>query len=249
LTQVKKNYEKELREKNNKVQFGEINEFLSQPIRPSLEIESEIIKVESELDSLSIPNNLNKEQLPSNIPIMIETFKEIYAILRKNDKKIKISGNEKEIEEFFEHFRIFENFIKDIEYITNNFLKEIHLRVQFNLVTNQMNTAFLIKTNFTRNNKIDANFKNLTTPEKIFFIISFYVSLKILLNSKNIVFSNLFILPTYNKGGSIYRTIRKIIPLFESDENLSDVNIILLMSNLKLNKDIENLKIIKVNES
>jgi hypothetical protein len=69
-----------------------------------------------------------------------------------------------------------------------------------------------------------------------------------LLNSKYIVFSNLFILPVYNKGGSIYRTIRKIIPLFETDENLSDVSIILLMSNLTLKKDIEKLKIIKVNE-
>jgi hypothetical protein len=71
-----------------------------------------------------------------------------------------------------------------------------------------------------------------------------------LLNSKNIIFSNLFILSIYNnKGGSIYRTIRKIIPLFETDENLSDVRIILLMSNLELKKNIDNLKILKVNES
>jgi hypothetical protein len=86
----------------------------------------------------------------------------------------------------------------------------------------------------------------LTTPEKIFFIISFFISVKILFNSKNIIFSNLFILPAYNKGGSIYRTIRKIIPLFETEENLSNVRITLLMSNLKLNKDIEKLKIIKL---
>ena len=88
----------------------------------------------------------------------------------------------------------------------------------------------------------------MTTPEKIFFIISFYISCKILINSKNVIFSNLFILPIYNKGGSIYRTIRKIIPLFETDEKLSDVSIILLMSNLELKKDIEKLKIIKINE-
>ena len=247
LRKAQKNYEKELRE-NEEIQFGKTEELFSHPIRPYLEIEHEILKVESDLDNLSFPTNLNKENFLSNMPIMIEKFKEIDAILGINDEKININAKEEEIEEFFEQFRIFENLIKDIENITNKFLKTIQLQVQFNLVTNQMNTAFLIKTDFTRKSKIRVNFENLTTPEKIFFIISFFISFKVLLNSKNIIFSNLFILPVYNKGGSIYRTIRKIIPLFETDENLSDVSIILLMSNLELKKDIDNLKIIKVNE-
>jgi hypothetical protein len=245
LGQAQENYEKKLRE-GKEFQFGESKEFLSQPLRPMLEIEQEILKVESELDNLSIPNNLDKKNGPSNLSTLIEMFKEIDAILRDGDEKMKISVNENEIEEFFEHFHIFENFMKNIEQIMNNFLKEIHLRVQFNLVTNQMNTVFFVKTNFIRNFKIRANFTNLTTPEKIFFIISFFISVKILFNSKNIIFSNLFILPAYNKGGSIYRTIRKIIPLFETEENLSNVRITLLMSNLKLNKDIEKMKIIKL---
>ena len=247
LRQAQKNYEKELRE-NEEIQFGKTEELLSQPIRPYLEIEHEILKVESELDNLSFPTNLNKENFLSNMPIMIEKFKEIDAILRNNDDKITIKANVEDLEEFFEHFRIFESLIKDIETITNKLLKTIQLQVQFNLVTNQKNTAFMIKTDFIRNDKIRINFENLTTPEKIFFIISFYISFKVLLNSKNIVFSNLFILPLYNKGGSIYRTFRKIIPLFETDENLSNVSIILLMSNLELKKEIEKLKIIKVNK-
>ena len=248
LRKAQKNYEKELRE-NEEIQFGKTEELFSHPIRPYLEIEHEILKVESDLDNLSFPTNLNKENFLSNMPIMIEKFKEIDAILGINDEKININAKEEEIEEFFEQFRIFENLIKDIENITNKFLKTIQLQVQFNLVTNQMNTAFLIKTDFIRKSKIRVNFENLTTPEKIFFIISFFISFKVLLNSKNIIFSNLFILSIYNtKGGSIYRTIRKIIPLFETDENLSDVSIILLMSNLALKKDIEKLKIIKVNE-
>ena len=247
LKQVHKNYEKELRE-NKEVQFGETEELLSRSIRPSLEIEQEIIKVDSELDNISFPNNFDKNNFPTNIPIMIEKFKEIDASLRNNDEEIKISVKEEEIEEVFEHLRIFENKIKNVEHVMNKFLKEVQLQVQFNLVTNQMNTAFLIKTNFTRKYKIKVNFEKLTTPEKIFFIISFFISFKVLLNSNNIIFSNLFVLPIYNKGGSIYRTIRKILPLFESDDNLSNVSIILLMSNLDLKKDIENLKIIKVNE-
>jgi hypothetical protein len=249
LRQVQKNYEKELRE-NEEIQFGEIEDLLSQPIRPFSEIEQEILKVESELDNLSFPTNLNKKNALSNMPIMIEKFKEIDAILRDNDEKININVNEDEIEEFFKQFRIFENLIKDIGDIMNKFLKTIQLQVQFNLVTNQMNTSFLIKTVFTRKSKTRVNYEKLTTPEKIFFIISFFISFKVLLNSKNIIFSNLFILSIYNnKGGSIYRTIRKIIPLFETDENLSDVRIILLMSNLELKKNIDNLKILKVNES
>ena len=247
LKQVQKNYEQELRE-NEEIQTGEPEELLLQPIRPILEIEQEIVKLESERDNLSFPTILNKKNVLSNIPIMIEKFKEIDAILRNNDDKITIKANVEDLEEFFEHFRIFESLIKDIETITNKLLKTIQLQVQFNLVTNQKNTAFMIKTDFIRNDKIRINFENLTTPEKIFFIISFYISFKVLLNSKNIVFSNLFMLPVYNKGGSIYRTFRKIIPLFETDENLSDVSIIMLMSNLELKKDIDNLKIIKVNE-
>jgi len=248
LRQAQNDYGKEL-SKNEEIQFGKTEELLSQPIRPYLEIEHEIRDVESELDNLSFPPNLNKKNFLSNMPTMIEKFKEIDGTLRNNYEKININVNEEEIEEFFEQFHIFENLIKNIEDITNKFLKTIQLQVQFNLVTNQMNTAFLIKTDFTRKSKINVNFENLTTPEKIFFIISFFISFKVLLNSKNIIFSNLFILPVYNtKSGSIYRTIRKIIPLFETDENLSDVSIILLMSNLELKKDIDNLKIIKVNE-
>lgn len=248
LRQAQNDYGKEL-SKNEEIQFGKTEELLSQPIRPYLEIEHEIRDVESELDNLSFPPNLNKKNFLSNMPTMIEKFKEIDGTLRNNYEKININVNEEEIEEFFEQFHIFENLIKNIEDITNKFLKTIQLQVQFNLVTNQMNTAFLIKTDFTRKSKINVNFENLTTPEKIFFIISFFISFKVLLNSKNIIFSNLFILPVYNtKGGSIYRTIRKIIPLFKTDENLSDVSIILLMSNLELKKDIDNFKIIKVNE-
>ena len=248
LRQAQNDYGKEL-SKNEEIQFGKTEELLSQPIRPYLEIEHEIRDVESELDNLSFSTNLNKKNFLSNMPTMIEKFKEIDGTLRNNYEKININVNEEEIEEFFEQFHIFENLIKNIEDITNKFLKTIQLQVQFNLVTNQMNTAFLIKTDFTRKSKINVNFENLTTPEKIFFIISFFISFKVLLNSKNIIFSNLFILPVYNtKGGSIYRTIRKIIPLFKTDENLSDVSIILLMSNLELKKDIDNFKIIKVNE-
>jgi len=147
LRQLQKDYEKELME-NKELQFGETDELLSRPIRPSLEIEQEIKNIDSELDNLSFPATLNKKNLPSKIPIVTEKFKEIDTILRNNNEKININANEEEIEEFFENFRIFENLIKNFENIANKFLKTIQLQVQFNLVTNQMNTAFMIKTDF-----------------------------------------------------------------------------------------------------
>ena len=103
MKQVQKNYENELR-KNEDVQFGEPKELLSRPIRPSLEIEQEIINIDSELDNLSFPANFNKENIPSNIPVIIEMFKEFDTILSDNYEKINISATEEEIEEIFSYF-------------------------------------------------------------------------------------------------------------------------------------------------
>ena len=57
------------------------------------------------------------------------------------------------------------------------------------------------------------------------FIVSLFISTGVLLNQENIIFSNLFIPKMYNKGGSIYRTIRKIIPLFDYNRALFYYNI------------------------
>ncbi|MFW9987862.1 MAG: hypothetical protein ACFFC3_04340, partial [Candidatus Odinarchaeota archaeon] len=87
-----------------------------------------------------------------------------------------------------------------------------------------------------------------TTPEKVFFIIVFYISIKLHTKSKNIILSNISILTKYNKAGSIYRTIRKILPLFEKDDILLGFNLIFILSNLELKKEIKNLKIKTIQE-
>ncbi|GAG03919.1 unnamed protein product, partial [marine sediment metagenome] len=84
------------------------------------------------------------------------------------------------------------------------------------------------------------------TPEKIFFCIVFYISIKIHINIENIIFSNLSIPSKYNKAGSILRTIRKILPVFEREEVLSKFNLIFIISNLEMKKEIKNLKIINI---
>jgi len=117
----------------------------------------------------------------------------------------------------------------------------IHLR--------EDNDNFLINIHFIRSSQDRLTFNELTTPEKIFFIITYYISIEFQVKNKNIIFSNLFIPSNFNKAGSIYRTIRKMLLIFESDENLSSFNLIFILSNLELKKSIKKLNIITIQEN
>ena len=238
-------YEKEITT-NSETQIEEIKNLLENPVRPLLEIEDEISRINSELEAISIPDDFFRAENPSNLGVIIENLREIDVILRSNDKKISIYRNEEEISKIFKKYNVFESVIKDLEGIVNTFLKKINLEMKFILVINETNTALFLKTVFTRNSKEKANFEGLTTPEKIFFIISFFISTGVILGHDNIFFSNLFIPNIYNKAGSIYRTIRRIIPIFETNDKLTKYKLIFLLSNLELKKEINNIKLIKV---
>ncbi|MFX0049161.1 MAG: coiled-coil domain-containing protein [Candidatus Hermodarchaeota archaeon] len=238
-------YEKEVNA-NKEIQIEAFKDLLKTPIRPSLEVEDEISRINFELDSISIPDDFFTAANPSNLKVIIEKLRELNDILRHDDEKTSIHRNEEEISNIFEKYNIFESIIKDLEGLLNIFIKEINLEVKLLLFINDTNTLFFLKTDFIRNNKEKANFKDLTTPEKIFFIISFFISIEVLLDHDNILFSNLFIPNIYNKSGSIYRTIRKLLPLFETNENLKKYNLIFLISNLELKKEINNIKLIRI---
>ena len=238
-------YEKEINAKNEP-QIEDIKDLTETPVRTSLEIEGEISRIKSELEAISIPDGFIIADIHSNLRVAIEKLREIDDILKRNDEKISICRNEEKISIIFEKYNIFESVIKDLEGILNNFLKEINLEMKFLLVINDTNTLFFLKIDFIRNNKEKTNFGDLTTPEKIFFIISFFISTGVLFGHDNIFLSNLFIPNIYNKGGSIYRTIRKILPLFETNDKLSKYKLIFLMSNLELKQEINNIKLIKV---
>ena len=248
IKEVKLNYEQ--KHINNKdIPNEEPGNLMLKPVRPSVEIEDEIGKTISELDKISIPEDTFNIHNLSDLTLIIEKLREFDNILKIGSDKINISTSEKEVAKSLENFKNFEIIIHDLEIILNNFLKEIHLEIIFQLVVSNDNMAFLIQTKFIRNYKENVNFEGLTTPEKIYFIIAFFLSIKILMKSENILFSNLFIPNVYNKGGSIYRTIRKILPIFENNDNLTNFKLIFLMSNLELKKEIENLKVLKVEES
>jgi len=248
IKEVKSNYEKK-RKDNKDTPDEELGNLMLKPVRTSVEIEDEIGKAKSELDKISIPEDTFKVHNLSDLTLIIEKLREFDNILKIGSEKINISTNEKKVVKSFENFKNFEIIINDLEILLNNFLKEIHLEIIYQLVVSNDNKAFLIQTKFIRNYKENVNFEGLTTPEKIYFIITFFLSIKILSKSENILFSNLFIPNVYNKGGSIYRTIRKILPLFQTNDNLINFKLIFLMSNLELKKEIENLKVLKVEES
>ena len=108
------------------------------------------------------------------------------------------------------------------------------------------NQEFSIKIQFNRSKKEVIEFSDLTTPEKIFFILTFFIIIQVHLNAEWIIFSNLFIESKYNKRGSIFRTIKKILPLFESDLRLNKHNLLFILSNLEMKEEIENLNIINI---
>jgi len=238
-------YEKEI-SGNDETRFKEIKDILKTPVRLSREIEKNISRKNSELEAISIPDKFFSADNPRNLKVSIEKLKEIDELLRNSNENFKIPKNEKEITLIFEKYNFFEDIVKDLEGILNNFLKEINVEMNFLLFINDTNTSLFLKTKFIRNNKENVSFEELTTPEKIFFIVSFFISTGVLLEHDNIFFSNLFIPKIYNKGGSIYRTIRKILPIFESNNKLTKYKLIFLMSNLELKNEINNLKLIKV---
>ena len=107
------------------------------------------------------------------------------------------------------------------------------------------NLVFRLKFFQIRRKKI-LSFDELTTPEKVFFIIIFSISINILLNVRNVIFSNVFLPTIYNKQGSIFRTIRKIIPVFQKENDLKNINLIVILSNLVMKEQIKNLNVITI---
>jgi len=218
-------------------------------IRPLNEIKEELEKRETQLDKLIIPENYYNPQNPSDLSPIIRNLKEFDEKIRNLETEIIITTNEKEISKSLDQFRELEKNLKEIESLINKFLFEINLISQFRIVVKDDYNRFLIDLKFIRNDKEQVNFEDLTTPEKIFFNLVFYISIKLHLKIENVIISNVSILSKYNKAGSIYRTIRKILPIFEIENTLSKFNLIFILSNLELKKEIKNLKITTIKES
>ncbi|MFX0188210.1 MAG: coiled-coil domain-containing protein [Candidatus Hodarchaeota archaeon] len=248
LKNVRKELEEEVsynrEEFMEKIDFNEL-EFLKLP----QEIESEIQKIDYDLNMISKANSLLDNNNPKKLIKIKNKLIEIDKILKNNQKNVSISFNNDEIKDSIENFRRIEIISNNLENLLNKFLIEINLNtnLQIKIIKNYKN--FSINLEFIRSNKENLRFNKLTTPEKIFFVITFYISIQIHLGSKNIIFSNLFIPKIYNKRGSVYRTIRRILPVLEKENNLKKFNLIFIISNLEMKKPIENVKVIKIESS
>ncbi len=218
-------------------------------LRPSHEIKEEIQNVTTELNEILIPRIIYNPDNPYDLSLFHEKLAEIEEYLSNRESEFVIKKSEKEIMDCFKNFRKLEFILNEIESLINKFLLLINLKSEFTITVNKDDKFFFIIIKFIRNNKYMINFEELTTPEKIFFIIGFSISIKLQAKKENVIFSNSCIPRKYNKAGSIFRTFRKILPLFENEGELSQYNLILIISNLEMKKKIKNLKIVTIQES
>jgi hypothetical protein len=244
INMLQEEYESKINQ-NTESKIEDVKELLEIIVRPSFEIENEISRINSELEVLVIPKEFSNGDNHNKLKVLIEKLREIDTVIKSNDEEFIIPRNEEDLLNIFRQYNNFESAIQELEGILNILLKEINLSMNFLVIINDTNRSLFLKLNFIRNDKEAANFTELTTPEKIFFIVSFFISIGVYLEQDGIFFSNLFIPPIYNKGGSIYRTIRRVLPLFETNTQLKKHKLIFLISNLELKKEIENIKIIK----
>ncbi len=242
----------ELRNKfkeDKSIEIEDIDEVPIKSLRSSKELRSDLERIEAELNKYSFSDNYFNPQNPFDLSPIIKELTKLHKDIVNNKSNINISIDEKEINNCFKQFKLLENSISNIESIMNRFLLEININSQIRVILSEDQKNFFISILFIRREKEKVSFEELTTPEKIFFIIVFYLSIKLHMNKNHIIFSNVSILSQFNKAGSIYRTIRKILPIFEMEEFLSRSKLTFILANLELKKSIKNLKIITIQES
>ncbi len=218
-------------------------------IKQSYEIESEIQEIESGLDNLLKVTEFLEKENPENISKIIDKLNDIEKELISKKESYSIPNKNKEITESIENYRKLEILMNFLEVQINKFLIKINLKVHYQILVSNDLDDLLINTEFIRLNKESLVFEELTTPEKIFYVISLYISFKIQIDSKFILFSNLFIPKAFNKRGSIFRAIQRILSVIEEDKSLNKYVFIFIISNLEMKKPINNLKIIKIEKS
>jgi hypothetical protein len=230
-------------------EISEIQDIDLKTLRSRNEIENDIMKIDDELSKCIFPQDYFNPQKPTNLSLITRKLSEFEKKVKNDEFNLIINIKEKEISDSFEQFKNLERSLTDIEDLINKFLSEINIKSQFRIITSKDLTNFFVGLEFIRDNKENLKFEELTTPEKIFFILVFYISIKLFSKTEIIIFSNVSVLSKYNKAGSIYRTIRKILPVFKTDPSLVKYNLVFIISNLELKKDIKNLKIITIEES
>ena len=232
---------------------AKLNEQLQKMDFRSIQTPSQIELALSDLESRMKTILTNETFVHDNSIIKVEELKKELSKLinysKKNKNQISISDVDQKFAEIFEGYFILESSVSKLEEILNLLLSEINLRVNLEISITEGYTKLLIHPQFARIKTHNIQYDDLTTPEKIFFVIIMHISIKMLQKSKTILFSNAFLPESYNKRGSIFRTIRKLIQTFEKNSSFNDYTFVFIISNLELKKQIENIKIIKIKDS
>lgn len=242
----KLNYELQERVTHLGIENQEIKEI---SIRSKKEIETKISQIEQKLTQIEIPKDYFNPQKPEDLSNIQSEISKLANKVKNKKKQMQNPNIKTEISEVIYQYEILENLIEEMESLVGLFLNKINLSTKFLITIDSVEESLFLEIFFTRNEKNRLKFENLTTPEKIFFVIIFYISIEILNQSRHIIFSNFFIPNNYNKRGSIERTLRKIIPLFNTETRLSDIKIVFIIANLDIKSDFKNIKHIKIEES
>ncbi|MBD3197823.1 MAG: hypothetical protein GF317_22420 [Candidatus Lokiarchaeota archaeon] len=264
FSEIKEDYENlEEAITRDQEQINKIKLELQEELNNSKELESLDSKFE-DFDSIKSPetlkNQLNElknrlKYIKSSSPDLGKNENKNYANLKEKTKNLidqidkkkeryLFQFNEEEYSPSIEEYREFELFLRRIEQNLNYFLDEINLHTDFSLNLSKNEKDFILKSNFIRNKKENILFGDLTTPEKVFFVTMFYITLKLQIKKNTIIFSNLFINDDFNKRGSIFRTIRKSLPILK--EKFGMYSFIFIISNLEIKKPIKDVKIIRI---
>ncbi|MFO8019381.1 MAG: hypothetical protein R6U96_12160 [Promethearchaeia archaeon] len=243
----------------DKERKSEIQEELNQALSNEKDLQNIDIK---EIDVAKSPEQLRREiesitrkinQFETQYPDFQKKPKDVFASVREQFQILKeklssyseIDQNliEKAREEIGK-IRTLDQYLLDLEKTINVLIKEIHLVSNFKIKFNKNELSIYLS--FIRKGKEKIDIKGLTTPERVYFGICFYLSCFIVLGREEIVFSNLFLPANFNKRGSLFRTIRKTIPVFEQNPPLNTYKLIYLISKLHMKRQIKNTKVINL---
>ncbi len=217
-------------------------------IKPVNQIEDEMLALNLELERLkSSINSLNKEKNES-LSNSLKGFSDISESIKNEHPKFSIEQNDEDIKGFVNQFRMLDTLVNTFEKLLNEFLTTIYMESKIFISISEDYNKLFLQINYFRSIKSSdtLTFNDLTTPEKIFVVFTIFISINILLNKRYIVFSNLFLPSQFNKRGSIFRTIRKILPVFQNNNNLKKKNLVFVISNLELKKPLESLNTINI---
>lgn len=217
-------------------------------LRPVKQIDDDIKKVDSQLNEIKSKISIEDEK-DQDLLSLKKKLENISNNISKKGGGLTINNNMTAFLESLHSYRKFELMLNEIERIINYFLSEIKLTSHFKITINELDTEFFITTSFIKNDNVELKLKELTTPERVFYIVALYLSICTVLKEKYIIFSNLFIPNDYNKSGSILRAFRKIIPIFKKFDILSNFNLILILSNIEIKKEIKYVKIFEIKEN